>query len=425
MREDLLHYIWKYNKLIASRLTTSGRERVVILQSGAHNPLSGPDFFDARIEIGGQLWAGNVEMHVKASDWYAHHHEEDHNYDNVILHVVWDNDVPVFRKDNTEIPTLELRKFIPPKVLENYHHLFDNRNINFINCEKDIQTTNGFILDNWLERLYFERLEEKSRLVLDLLKEAKNDWEHVLFILLLKNFGSKINGEAFLSLGRALDFKVVQKTRSKPLQLESILFGMAGLLDDPVVKDTYFNQLKKEYHYLKRKFNLDGSSVLRPEFFKLRPSNFPTVRLSQFASLYRRQQLFSDLMESPSREDLYTILKVSANGYWDNHFTFAKVSPGKPKILSPKFMDLLLINTILPLKFCYSKQKGNPLNEELVKIVSELKNEYNNVVAGFKNFGVVACSAKDSQALLQLYNEYCSKNKCLQCAVGIRLLSGK
>jgi hypothetical protein len=424
MREDLLHFIWKYRKLTIN-LTTSKNKKLVVLHPGTHNLLSGPDFFNARLQIDDQVWAGNVEMHIRASDWYAHHHEEDDNYNSIVLHVVWEYDVPVFRKNNTEIPTLELRGFIPSAVLQKYYQLFDTRETNFINCEKDIGLTDPFVLDNWLERMYFERLEKRSEQVYGLLKVSRNDWEGVLFMLLLKNFGLKINGEAFLSLGRALEFTVVKKTRDNPLQLESILLGMSGLLDDTAVKDEYFNRLYTEYQYLKKKFALDASAVLKPEFFRLRPPNFPTIRLSQFAVLYGKHQLFSQLMETIGRKELHEILRVAASSYWDNHFTFTKVSEGNPKVLTPTFMDLLLINAILPLKFCYAREMGIHENEKLVEIISEIKNENNSIVNGFKNSGVTASCARDSQALLQLYNEYCTKNKCLHCAIGTQLLSGK
>ncbi|WP_317042133.1 DUF2851 family protein [Zobellia sp. OII3] len=290
MREDLLHFIWKYKKLRLSDLRTSQGESLSIIDFGRHNHLAGPDFFNAQIDIGGQVWAGNVEMHLKSSDWYAHHHEQDTNYNNVILHVVWEDDGDVFRKDNSLIPTLELRKYIPLQLLQTYQSLFDRKNVHFINCEKDIGDFDDFLMKNWLERLYFERLESKAGFVFDLLKKSNNDWEQVLFTFLLKGFGLKINGAAFLSLGAALEFSIFRKQQDSIFQMESLLFGMAHLLEDDTVLDDYYVELKKEYAYQKRKYGLSDAGVQKPDFFKLRPPNFPTVRLSQLANLYAMHQ---------------------------------------------------------------------------------------------------------------------------------------
>lgn len=425
MREDLLHYIWKYRKTRISGLVTTDNKQVTVLNTGTHNHLSGPDFFSAQLRIGGQLWAGNVEMHVKSSDWYAHHHERDPSYDNVILHVVWENDMEVFGRDNIEIPTLELKNFISKKVLSNYYHLFKTRTNSFNNCEKDIHTIDQFVFAHWMERMYFERLQKKSELIFELLKSAKNNWEEVLFVLLLKNFGLKINGEAFLSLGKALDFRIVRKIGNNTLQLESVFFGMSGLLDRRGIADAYLLHLQNEYDYLKRKFKLNETGVLEPQFFKLRPRNFPTIRLSQFATLYRKQLLFSRVMEADTLQDYYHILRVSASKYWNSHYTFGKESPEREKKMVTPFIDLLLINAILPLKYCYARHNGLEVHEKILRICLEIKTEKNSTVANFKKYGVSAMNAKDSQALLQLYNEYCLKNKCLQCAVGMQLLSGK
>jgi len=411
MREDLLHFIWKYKKLQLTNLQTTNKESVTIIDVGLHNHLSGPDFFCAKINIGGQLWVGNVEIHLKSSDWYAHRHEVDGKYDTIILHVVWDDDASVFRKDGSEIPTLALKNFIPRELLQAYQKLFDSKQKGFINCEKDIIQVDTFIFQNWLERLYLERLERKSEFVLSLLIDSKNDWEQVLFTLLLKNFGLKINGETFLSLAKALDFSVIRKLQFDVLQLESVFFGISKLLDDEKIIDNYYIQLKKEYH--------------KPEFFKLRPSNFPTIRLSQLANLYvTHQNLFDRVVSAKTVEELYELFDVSASIYWNDHFTFGKSSKKSTKKLTKKFIDLLIINTILPLKFCHSQQIGRGNNEDIIDIITSIKTEENSIIANFKSQNVIAQNAKDSQSLLQLYNEYCTKNKCLECAVGSSLLQG-
>lgn len=425
MKEDLLHFIWKYKKLQLDDLVTTNNEPIAIVDTGTHNHLAGPDFFNAKVNIDGQLWAGNVEIHLKSSDWYAHNHEQDANYNNVILHVVWEDDAAVFRSDSSEIPALELRNYIPKTLLDAYQKLFAKNDIRFINCEKSIADVDAFLFENWLARLYFERLERKSKFVMELLENSKNDWEQVLFALLLKNFGLKINGASFLSLAQALDFSKVRKLQSDTLQLESVFFGMSHLLDNDEIVDEYYIQLKKEYAHFKIKFDVEEGSVQKPEFFKLRPPNFPTIRLSQLANLYaKRQNLFSSIIDASGLEELYRLFDVSAGPYWNDHFTFGRTSKKSVKRLTKKFIDLLIINSLLPLKFCYARHRGKDANEEIIHIISQIKKEENSIITNFKRHGISIGNAKESQAILQLYNEYCTQNKCLQCAVGSRLLQG-
>lgn len=425
MREDLLHFIWKYKKYPVLELKTTKGETIVIQTVGSHNKLAGPDFFNAKLKIGEQLWAGNVEIHINASDWYAHNHEKDKNYDNVILHVVWEDNLAVFRDDGSEIPTLELKNYISEELLGAYNKLFEEKQDQFINCSKDITHISEFLWDNWLERLYFERLEQKSEVILKLLKVSQNDWEKVLFILLLKNFGSKINGDLFYRVGESLDFSIVRKLYEQPLQMESLLFGLANLLQSEDMIDPYYIKLKEEYAFLKHKYELDESLNGSPAFFKLRPFNFPTIRLSQMASLYSsKNNLFHELIESENT-NFQDIFRVTATTYWDDHYTFGKISKKSSKNVSKKFIDLLIINTIVPLKFCYLKYKGLPINDSFLGILKRTAREENNIIDKYRNLGVSVENAKDSQALLQLHSNYCAKNKCLQCAVGSELLNLK
>ncbi|HEA21892.1 MAG TPA: DUF2851 family protein [Pricia antarctica] len=425
MKEDLLHFIWKYKKLQLNELVDSNNLPILIVDTGIHNHSAGPDFFNAQVKIGGQLWAGNVEIHLKSSDWYAHHHEKDVNYNNVILHVVWEDDAAVFRSDNSEIPTLALQNYISKNLLVAYQDLFNKSGIRFINCEKNIGHIDNFVFENWLERLYFERLERKSEWMFKLLENSKNDWEKVLFTVLLKTFGLKINGPSFLSLANALDFFTVRKLRSQTMGLESVFLGMTHLLDSEDIFDDYYLQLKKEFRHLKNKFELKEDGVQKPEFFRLRPPNFPTIRLSQLANLYAaRPNLFSMILNASELKDLYAIFDVSASDYWNDHFTFGKTSKKSIKKPTQKFIDLLIINTILPLKFCYARYQGTTVNEDIIRIMSQIGKEENSVITSFKSHGISIDNAKESQALLQLYNEYCTQNKCLQCTVGNSLLQG-
>lgn len=423
MKEDLLHYLWKYKKYpIADIRTTSGHP-ITVHRSGAHNQLSGPDFFNAKLVIDDQLWAGNVEIHIKSSDWYAHGHEIDANYDNVILHVVWEEDVSVFRADGSEIPTLELKNYIDKELLLNYKKLFEQKPNTFINCETDIMAISDFSFANWKERLYFERLERKSDVVLQLLKSSQNDWEKVLFVLLLKNFGSKINGDAFYELGKHIDFSIVRKLQDKPKELEALLLGLAGLLERQT--DAYQQELRQTYDFLVHKYQLDPPMHLNVQFFKLRPSNFPTVRLSQFAQLYASgNSLFQHLIKNEEAA-VYQLLSVTTGVYWETHFSFGKVSKKSVKRTSRKFMDLLVINTILPLKFCYLRHQGISVSDGFTKPIQKIAAEHNSIIKKYEQLGLNVANAKDSQALLELYTGYCTKNKCLQCAVGSELLTLK
>ncbi|CAH8292381.1 uncharacterized protein DUF2851 [Mariniflexile fucanivorans] len=422
MQEDFLHYIWKHKKFELNNLETTQGKAVVVTSVGQHNFNSGPDFFNAQLKIGEQLWAGNVEIHVKSSDWFLHNHEQDKAYDTVILHVVWEHDTDVFRNNNTAIPTLQLKDFINKDLLNNYEKLF-SKNGKWIHCENDFASVDDFLLNNWLERLYFERLERKAETIQSLLEETKNDWEAVFFIMLAKNFGLKVNGESFYSMAKSIDFSVLRKSQANQQTLEALFFGQSGLLEHDY-ENAYYLTLVKEYHFLKQKFKLENNSVVPLQFFRLRPPNFPTIRLSQLASLYfEHKNLFSKVMETESLESFYKLFKVSTSSFWNNHYTFQKTSKASTKALTKSFIDLLLINTILPIKFCYSKEKGQEVDALVLKIASEIASEKNNIVEAFNGLKNVSKSSLQSQALIQLKNEYCSKNKCLQCAIGSKLIN--
>lgn len=422
MQEDFLHYLWKLKKFETLNLQTTKGEQVVIQNVGTHNYHTGPDFFNAQLIIAGQLWAGNVEIHIKSSDWYVHNHEVDPNYDNVILHVVWEHDTPVFRKDNSEIPTIQLKNYVSQVALNNYAKLFNSKQT-WINCENSITNVNPFIVTNWLERLFFERLESKAKAIEAILKASNNNWEAVLFKLLAKNFGLKVNGDAFFSLANSFDFSVVRKQQSNLQGLEALFFGQAGLLDQDI-QEAYYIALQKDYAFLKQKFKIDNTSVSPFQFFRLRPPNFPTIRLSQLANVYHlHQNVFSKVIASDSVADIYKLFSVSTSPFWESHYTFDKVSSARKKHITKSFVDLLLINTIIPLKFCYAKQQGKSIEEEIVNLMQQLNPEKNGIVDKFASLKVVSESALESQAIIQLKNLYCDKNRCLKCAIGNTILA--
>lgn len=421
MQEDFLHYIWKHKAFDSLLLKTTKDETISIANLGQHNYNAGPDFFNAQLSIADQLWAGNVEIHIKSSDWYIHNHEVDKAYDNVILHVVWEHDTEIFRKDNSEIPTLELKHYVDKNLIYKYEKLMHSKS--WINCESNFSEVNDFLLSNWLERLYIERLERKSEIIEQLLKDSNNDWEAVLFKMLLKNFGLKVNGESFFSLANSIDFAIIRKLQNDVLDLEALLFGQSGLLLDENIEDRYFIDLKNRYGFLKQKFKLENQGVLPLQFFRLRPPNFPTVRLSQFANLYSLEQnLFSKVMQFNTLDEFYSFFNKGVTTFWTSHYTFAKTSKVFKKTLTKSFIDLLIINTLIPLKFAYAKSQGKTIEDNVFKLLKEIKIENNSIVSKFLNLKVIEKNAFSSQALLQLKQDYCDKNKCLQCAIGNSLI---
>ncbi len=422
MQEDFLHYTWKHKKIDVTNLKTTNNEVITILSVGQHNLNAGPDFFNAQLKIDNQLWVGNLEVHIKSSDWFLHNHEQDKAYDNVILHVVWEHDTNVYRKDNTTIPTLELKEYISRTALNNYQQLFSKTN-KWINCEQDFANIDDFMMQNWLERLYFERLERKAESINQLLKISKNDWEAVLFKMLAKNFGLKVNADAFLSMVNTIDFSIIRKLQNNQTSLEALFFGQADLLSEDI-QDPYFQSLIKEHQFLKQKFSLFNENITPIKFFRLRPSNFPTIRLSQLAGLYNKEQnLFSKINEILTIKDFYTLFSIETSPFWESHYTFDKDSKKSKKRLSKAFIDLLIINTIIPIKFTYAIYQGKQIEEDIVKLIQQIVSEKNNITQKFNSLKKVSNSALQSQALLQLKNEYCNKNKCLQCTIGNSLLT--
>lgn len=422
MQEEFLHYVWQFKKFNTTQLKTSAGEELVLIHPGNHNLNGGPDFFNAKLKINDQLWAGNVEIHINASDWYVHGHEIDPAYDNVILHVVYDHNTDIFRKNNSLIPTLELKDLIDQRVLANYNRLLMTPH-KWINCENDFANVDDFVLSHWLERLYIERLQRKSQEIDELLISSKNDYEGVLFKLLAKNFGLKVNGDAFMSMAKSFDFSVIRKIQNQPLQMEALMMGQSGLLNTNV-QDAYYQEIVKAYEFLKQKFNLSDSGVIPMQFFRLRPPNFPTIRISQLATLYHQHiNLFAKVMNADSIITFYEIFHVGTSEFWTTHFTFQKKSNISKKILTKSFIDLLLINTILPLRFSYSKHHGNLESESLLAMAREISSEQNGIVKAFHNLAPISSSALTSQALIQLKTEYCDKNRCVKCAIGNSIIN--
>ncbi|RVT77674.1 DUF2851 family protein [Flavobacterium sufflavum] len=420
MKEDFLHYLWRFKKFDTLHLKTSNGQEITIINVGQYLEQAGPDFFNAQIIIENQKWAGNVEIHLKSSDWYVHHHEKDAAYENVILHVVWEHDTEVFRKNNSEIPVLELKGYVDKEVLTNYQRLVTPKS--WVFCEKQLGDLDDFVLKNWQERLFFERLERKSKAIYELLEQTNRDWEAVLFCMLAKNFGLNTNGETFLKIAKAIPFSIIRKESFEVENLEALLFGKSALLDLEK-EDAYFKDLKFRYFYLLHKYQLEPDNEGQLQFFKHRPDNFPTIRLSQLAHLYHlHQNLFSKINSISSITAIYQLFQVSTSAYWETHYQFDKVSPKKSKKLSKSFVDLLLINTIIPIQFAYAKSLGKEVAEDLMAMLVEVAPEKNAIIDKFDSFGIKSGNSFETQSLLQLKNEYCAGGRCLDCAIGIELL---
>ncbi len=423
MNEDFLYYLWQYKLMPVNELVAVNNAKIVLKDTGNINNFSGPDFLNAQIFIDEQLWAGNVEMHLKSSDWYLHKHEQDVNYDNVILHVVWENDVDIFMKNNEPLPTLELKNIIHKKLIHDYKSLFLSDK-EWISCEKQIKNVDKFLINNWLERLYFERLENKSSFINDVLKDNNFDFEATLFQLLAKNFGLKVNGDAFFRLAKSVDFSIIRKLSFNEKELSALFFGQAGFLEEDF-QNSYQKELSLEYNYLKHKYDLVPLSKNNFQFFRMRPSNFPTIRIAQLVTLVNKNKgLFSKVLECKSLEDFYMLFSIEVNEFWKTHYTFSSKSKKSKKKITKSFINLLLINTIIPLKFVYSKYVRENFEETTLDLISEIKPEKNNIVTRFYNLNIKAKNALQSQSLLELKYNYCDKKRCLKCAVGNRILRG-
>lgn len=421
MKEDLLHYLWKFRKFRISDLQTVDGKTIQILNPGIHNTDSGPDFFNGQIRINRQKWAGNIELHLASSDWYQHHHHSDSAYDNVILHVVWKFDKVVKRYDGTTIPTLELRRYVNKRLLEKYSQLA-SAYLSWIPCEHDLGRVGKLTLQSQLERSFLDRLEVKARRIDKELSSLHGDWEALMFRVMNKAFGAKVNGDAMYSMAASFPFKLVRKYRYDREALEALLMGQAGLLSG-LCNDHYFIKLKEIYGYLKLKHDLVNTHVIPPKFFRIRPSGFPTIRISQLASLYgKHHHMFARLMDADSVEELYSTLDVCTSEYWETHYRFSKEAKYGNRRLSRNFIDTVIINAIIPIRFCYEQAMGRDISQQIIDLMTEIRPESNSVIRKFNELGVTAENAFESQALLQLKSSFCDHSRCLKCRVGNALL---
>jgi hypothetical protein len=391
-----------------------------LIDVGRLNRDSGPDFFEARIQIDALLWVGNVEIHIKSSDWYKHHHEVDSAYNNVILHVVLENDADVILSDGRLLACLELK--IPDQYLRRYQSLMSSQS--WIPCQVDIPKLNNFFVNHWLDRMLLERLERKADEIKQMYHQNAGSWEETFYQLLARYFGMKVNADPFEQLTRSVPLKILAKHKNSLLQLEAILFGQAGFLDDSILEDLYYSDLQREYRFLKSKFKLKPIEKKRWKFMRIHPVNFPTVRIAQFANLINQSQsLFSKIKQVENIDEFYLLLETEASQYWDNHYRFGEKVDFKKKILGKSTIDILIINAIVPILFVYGKEIGNSLHvDKALSFLEKMNPEKNSVIKLWIESGIVVKTAYHSQSLLHLKSEYCDKYKCLECELGNRIL---
>jgi hypothetical protein len=421
--EDFLHYVWKFRLFDRIGLQTDDGEELEILSVGMHNTDSGPDFHNAHIRIGETVWAGNVEVHLSSSDWQKHGHTTDNAYENIILHVVYRNDAPLVLPNGRKVPTLQLKDRVPAELYNRYHQMvFGNQSI--IPCESSIAGIDGLIMHNWLTRVLVERLEKRSAAVINTLTINRGDWEETFYQFLAANFGFKTNALPFELMAKSLPQLTLAKHKNNPMQIEAMIFGQAGFLEAEL-KDEYPLKLKKEYDFLRKKYSLKPIENHLWKFMRLRPQNFPTVRLAQFAALIvQSNHLFSKILEIKDINALRALFtSIKMNDYWDDHYRFDVPSKSSSKTLGASSIDILLINTLALFLFSYGKQHQQQYYiSRSLKLLENLPAEQNNITEDFVTLGLKINNAFESQALLELKNNYCNYKKCLQCGVGNKIL---
>ena len=418
--EQLLHYVWKHKIFPLGMLRTTSGQPVEVIDPGLPNRNAGPDFFNAKLKIDGTLWVGNVEVHMQASDWLRHGHNRDKAYDTVILHIVGDTDCEVYRTNGELVPQVLLS--CPEPVRQRYDELRQAEI--YPPCYSILGSLPKLTVHSWLSALQVERFGQKARSISRRLEQCNNHWEDVFFITLARNFGFGLNGDAFESWAGHLPFRAVDKHRDNLFQVEAFFLGQAGLLEEEIAgADAYYQKLRKEFCYLRHKFGLPAPmSVEQWRFLRLRPGNFPHVRLAQLACLYHKERaLFSRVMEAETLEAVKTILTAETSPYWEEHFNFRKVSSHRAKRVGESALNLIVINTVIPFLYTYGLHKADEMLCERATLEA-LKAENNYVTRLWSGAGLPVYTAADSQALLQLQKEYCEKKDCLRCRFGYEYL---
>jgi Protein of unknown function (DUF2851) len=423
MNESFLQYLWQFQYFNKSDLQTTTGEKVEIFKQGVLNTNSGPDFSNAKIKIGSIEWAGNVELHTKASGWTDHKHDDDAAYENVVLHVVWQNDKKIIRKDGSHLPTLELKDRVDQTLIHHYRKMIDSGLQ--IPCENSLESINDITRLSMLDKALVERLQFKSQFVRELLKDNNNDWEETCYQVVAKNFGFKVNSDPFLQLARNLPYKILLKHTDHLLQVEALLFGVAGFLEGGI-QDEYFIKLQKEFKLLSTKYSLEEKKLnpVQWRFLRLRPANFPTVRIAQFASMIAGTRgVFSKFIEAKDYADLANVLNVDQSTYWLNHYRFGKKANAVVNSLGQSSLDNVIINSVAPLMVAYGIEKADQeYIERAQKILQQVGAENNKITRVWNAVNWKVKTAFDSQALIELFNNYCQQKNCLNCTIGASIL---
>lgn len=427
--EQLLHYVWKHKLFPLTELSTTQGRRVEVIDPGLHNSNAGPDFFNAKVKINGMLWVGNIEIHDKASDWVLHGHDKDERYDNVILHVCGCVDAEVMNSKGEYLTQMVLS--VPDSVIKNYKELLSVDQ--YPPCYQIIPSLTRLTVHAWMSALQTERLSQKTEAIEERVKRCNGDWENAYFVTLARNFGFGINGDAFEEWALHIPLHAVDHHRDDLFQIEAIFMGQAGLLEldtiperyqKDALNDGYFAKLRKEYQYLAHKFGLKPMDYKLWRFLRLRPQNFPHIRISQLAYLYhQRRASLSQLLETYSVKDAKEVLATAVTPYWETHYTFGSTSVRNDKNLSPFSLNLLCINTVVPILFAYGRHRGEEKYcDRAFDFLEQLKPENNHIIRLWQQCGLVVENAGDSQALIQLKKEYCDKKECLRCRFGYEYL---
>jgi hypothetical protein len=421
MTEEFLHYIWKSRNFDLRNLTTTAGEEVEVIRPGEYNSNAGPDFFNARIKIGGTLWAGNVELHLRASDWTRHRHQTDRAYDTIILHVVHEADESIVDKAGKAYATIELTGRIHSELYKKY--LAFRGSTSWNPCGKQAGETPPIVSEAWMERLLVERLQRKAERILDSLKLNQNNWEESFYHQLARNFGFGVNAVPFELLAKSVPFILFSRYRDNLFQLEALLFGQAGLLENHF-QESYAQRLQSEYRFLAHKHKLQSMEGSLWKFMRLRPLNFPTVRIAQFAKLlHNRDHLFSGIQEAPSLFSLRSMFSSGVSAFWTTHYHFDSESPQSPKQIGQESVENIIINTVVPFLFVSGMQKGEQHSGDFVlELLGQLKPENNRITRNWKALGLDALNAGRSQSLNELRECYCVPKRCLDCAIGRFLL---
>jgi hypothetical protein len=421
MREEFLHYVWRYKYFAINDLQTTDGEPIQIFHGGEYHQNSGPDFQNALLRIGETVWSGNVEIHLRSSDWARHKHTVDTAYDNVILHIVYDDDAPVTRTNGTAIPCLTLRERIAPALIEQYAHLQAAEHP--IACHKLINLVPELTITTWLERLTIERLEQKTAQLQTLQAIQDNDIAEAFYQAVARSFGVSVNAEPFEQLAKSLPMQLFAKNKHNILTIEALIYGQAGFLETEGT-DEYTIALRKEYNYQRHKYSLTPMNGAAWKFLRMRPANFPTIRLAQFANLVHQSlHLFAKILDTNDLATVRSYFEVHTNSYWDTHYVFGKPSPKRKKTLGSTTIDLILINTVVPFLFLYGSLRDDEMQrDKALRWLDELPAEANAIISVYENLHIAPKNAAQSQALLQLKKNYCNPKNCLNCAIGAKIL---